>query len=129
MNTQPIKLIVSDLPLAVCRLGGADPIPGWAVQGAFFSITRTTEELSVVCPENLVPVDVRAETGWRALRVAGVIDFSVTGVLAGLTAPLAEAGISVFALSTYNTDYLLVKEHDLGRAIEVLRDAGHILAR
>jgi hypothetical protein len=116
MNTKPIELIVSDLPVAVCRLGGADPVPGWAVQGAFFSITRTAEELSVVCPENLVPVDVQAERGWRALRVAGVIDFSVIGVLAELTLRLAEARISVFALSTYNTDYLLVKKHDLGRA-------------
>ena len=129
MNAQPIKLIVSDLPLAVCRLGGADRIPGWAFQGTFFSITRTAEELSVVCPENLVPVDVQAERGWLALRVAGVIDFSVTGVLAGLTAPLAEDTISVFAISTYDTDYVLVKEHDLGRAIEKLREAGHVLDR
>ena len=81
----------------------------------------------VFCPENLVPVDVQAERGWRALRVAEVIDFSVTGVLAELTAPLAEGRISVFAFSTYNTDYLLVKEHDLGRAIEKLREAGHLL--
>ncbi len=127
MNTQPIKSIVSDLPLAVCRLGGADPIPGWAVDGPFFSITRTAEELSIVCPENLVPVDVQAERGWRALRVAGVIDFSVIGVLAELTLPLAEARISVFAISTYDTDYLLVKEHDLARAIEMLREVGQIL--
>jgi hypothetical protein len=124
-----MKLIASDLPLAVCRLGGADPIPNWAVQGAFFSITRTAEELSVVCPEKLVPKEVRAERGWRALRVAGVIDFSVIGVLAELTALLAEDRIGVLALSTYNTDYLLVKEHDLGRATEKLREAGHILDR
>ncbi len=129
MNTQPIKVIVSDLPLAVCRLGGAHPIPGWAVQGTFFSITRTPEELSIVCPESLAPVDVRTERGWRALRVAEVIDFSVIGVLATLAVPLAEAGISVFAISTYNTDYMLVKEHDLGRAIEKLREAGHVLDR
>ena len=129
MKTQPITLIVSDIPLTVCRLGGADLIPDWAVQGAFFSITRTAEELSVVCPEKLVPKDVRSERGWRALRVAGVIDFSVIGLLAGLTAPLAEAGISVFAISTYDTDYLLVREHDLERAIELLRNAGDILDR
>jgi hypothetical protein len=129
MNTQRLELIVGDLVLAVCRLGGADPIPGWAMQGALFSITRTAEELSVVCPEGLVPADVRAERGWRALRVAGVIEFSVTGVLAKLTAPLAAAEISVFALSTYDTDYLLIKEYDLGRAIEKLRAAGHNINR
>jgi hypothetical protein len=110
-------------------LGGAEQIPDWAVQGAFFSITRTAEEVSVVCPEKLVPKDVRSERGWRALRVAGVIDLSVIGLLAGLTAPLAEAGISVFAISTYDTDYLLVREHDLERAIELLRNAGHLLDR
>jgi uncharacterized protein len=126
MNTPPSKLIVTDVPLAVCRLGGAEPIPRWAVEGVLFSITRTAEELSVVCPENLVPEDVLAERGWRALRVAGVMDFSVIGILAGLTAPLAEGGIGVFAISTYDTDYLLVKEHDLGRAIRTLQAAGHI---
>jgi hypothetical protein len=129
MNNQPIKIIVSELPLAVARLGGGEPIPNWAVLGEFYSITRTAEELSVVCVENLVPGNVRAERGWRALRVAGITDFSVVGVLARLTVPLAEAGISVFGVSTYDTDYVLVKEHGLERAIETLRDAGHILDR
>ena len=114
--------------LAVCRLSGAEPIPSWAVQGAFFSITRTTEEFSVVCPDDLVPEGVRAERGWRAMRVAGVIDFSVIGVLAGLAVPLGAAGISVFAVSTYDTDYLLVKGDHLGRAVGALRSAGHVVS-
>jgi hypothetical protein len=127
MKTPPIKLIVSDFPIAVCRLDGREPIPSWAVRGSFFSITRTADELSVVCDDSLVPKGMLAERNWRALRVAGVIDFSVVGVLAGLTVPLAEAGISVFAISTYDTDYLLVRELDMARAIEVLRDAGYII--
>jgi hypothetical protein len=83
--------------------------------------------LSVVCHENVVPERVTAERGWRALRVAGVIDFSVVGVLASLAIPLSKAGISVFALSTFDTDYLLVREHDLRRASDVLREAGCVV--
>jgi hypothetical protein len=95
------------------------------MQDDFFSITRTGEELSVVCREALVPEGIRAERGWRALRVAGVLDLSQVGVLASLASPLAGAGISLFALSTFDTDYLLVQEQDLGRAVEVLVAVGH----
>jgi hypothetical protein len=95
------------------------------MQGGFSSITRTGEELSVVCPEVLVSEGVRAERGWRALRVVGVFDLSQVGVLASLAAPLAGAGISLFALSTFDTDYLLVQEQHMGRAVEVLVDVGH----
>jgi hypothetical protein len=95
------------------------------MRDGFFSVTRTGEELSVVCREVLVPEGIRAERGWRAIRVAGVLDLSEVGVLASLVVPLAGAGISLFALSTFDTDYLLVKEHDLGRAVEALVAAGH----
>jgi hypothetical protein len=113
--------------LAVCKLAEDDGVPGWAVGAGFFSITRTADELSVVCPEELVPEGVKVERGWQALRVAGVIDFSAVGVLAELTAPLARAGVGVFAISTFDTDYLLVREHDLERAVGALREAGHIV--
>jgi hypothetical protein len=129
MTALSLELEVVESRLAVCRLGGAEPIPGWAVRGAWFSVTRTFDELSVVCPDNLVPEDVLAERGWRALRVAGVMEFSVIGVLARLAVPLAEARISVFAVSTYDSDYLLVKEHFLEQAIETLRQAGHVLVK
>ena len=107
------------------QAGPGGDIPSWATRGKFFSVTRTHEELSVVCPEASVPEGVRSEKGWRALRVSGVLDFSLVGVLASLTAPLAEAGVALFALSTFDTDYLLVKEHDLGKAIEALVAYGH----
>src|SRR5262249_4512688 len=107
MTGQRRELIVMEPRLAVCKLAEDDEVPGWAVGAGFFSITRTADELSVVCPEELVPEGVKVERGWRALRVAGVIDFSVVGVLAELTAPLARAGVGVFAISTFNTDYLL----------------------
>lgn len=112
---------------AVCRLSKSSPVPAWASSGQFFSITRTADELSVVCPQSVVPDGVRCERGWRCLRVAGPMDFSMIGVVASLVTPLAEAGISVFVVSTFDTDYLLVKEVDLERAMAALGLAGHTL--
>ena len=110
--------------LAVCRLGPRDPIPAWAA-GDFFSITRTAEEFSIVCDSRAVPDGVRAETGWRALKVEGPLDFALTGILVSIASPLAATGISIFALSTFDTDYMLVKNDKLDSAIDVLRVAGH----
>jgi len=112
---------------AVCRLEKNAPAPDWGTQGLFSSITRTEEELSVVCPDAHVPDGVKRQGGWRVLKVEGPLDFSLTGVLASLTAPLARKGISVFALSTYETDYLLVKEEKLEKAIQALREEGYAI--
>jgi len=124
------QLALTLLPdlFAVCKLDAGDAVPTWATTGQFFSITRTAAELSVVCPQNLVPGGVRCERGWRCLRVAGTMDFSMVGVVASLVTPLAEAGISVFVISTFDTDYLLVKVNDLERATATLRGEGHLLA-
>jgi hypothetical protein len=114
-------------PLAVCRLPAAARVPSWALElhESFVSITRTPDELSIVCPDEAVPPDVeQAESGWRALKVPGPIPFTEVGVLAGLAAPLAAAGISLFAVSTYDTDYVLVKEPDLERALAALGAPG-----
>jgi uncharacterized protein len=112
--------------LAICRLSAGAPVPGWTpTAGSLVSITRTVEELSVVCDEARVPAEVVAERGWRALRVTGPLDFALTGVLAALAAPLAAAGVSIFALSTYDTDYVLVREADVELAMAVLAGAGH----
>ena len=112
-----------DGTFAVCRLEPAAPLPSWP-RGAFVSITRTPDELSIVCDESSVPDDVRAERDWCALRVEGPIPFEVTGVAAAITAPLGAAGISVFLIATFDTDYLLVKSEVFGRAAEVLRASG-----
>jgi hypothetical protein len=127
MNLHCLDLFPLDDRLAVCRLDRGNDVPPWATRGGFCSITLTPDELSVVCPESAVPEGVRAEKGWRALRVAGAIDFSMVGVLASLTTPMAEAGVPLFALSTFDTDYLLIKEHHLGRAIEALTACGHVV--
>ena len=111
-------------PLAVCRLSADAELPTW-ISGEFQSITRTPDELSVVCSAKEVPEEVQAERGWRGLRVAGTLEFHLTGILASLASPLAEAGISIFALSTFDTDYLLVKEDVLEPALQTLEAEGH----
>jgi len=111
----------------VCRLHRRAAVPDWALGGDFFSITRTTDELSIVCREADVPEEVPCERGWACLKVEGPLDFSLTGVLASLTQPLAEAGLSLFAISTYDTDYLLVKARDLEKAVAVLVEAEHTI--
>lgn len=125
MSFHHLNLVVVDGTFAICKLEADVPIPPWATASHFFSITRTAEELSIVIPQDAVPEVVGGERSWRCLRVTGTIPFSVVGVLASLTAPLAEAGISVFALSTFDTDYLLVKEADFEQALDVLQQAGH----
>ena len=119
-----LTLSVLPDPLAICRLPADAPIPDWA-RGEFVSITRTRDELSIVCAQENVPHGTECERDWRALRVVGQLDFALTGVLVALAAPLAEAGISIFAISTFDTDYVLVKTCDLENAIRVLREAGH----
>ena len=112
---------------AICRLGAHDPVPAWALlPGAFASICRSPDELSIVCPDLAVPPTVAAERGYRALRVRGPLPFQITGVLAGIARPLADAEIPIFAISTYDTDYVLVRSRDLAQAVEVLREAGHV---
>ena len=122
--TPPLTLSVVPGRLAVCRFAPEDPLPGWVfhAEARFYSVTRTPDELSVVCAEDDLPPSVGVvERGWRALALRGPIPFDQVGVLASLTAPLAAAEIGVFAISTYDTDYLLVRERDLARAVEQLR--------
>jgi uncharacterized protein len=115
--------------LAVARLGPDEAPPAWAAPaGALHAVVRTADELSVVCPDEAVPAGARAERGFRALAVTGPLDFGLTGVLAALAAPLAEAGVPIFAVSTYDTDHLLVRAERLAEAVAVLRAAGHRVA-
>ena len=122
-----VPLVVLPDPFSICRLAHDAPIPAWATSGSFYSITRTRDELSIVCPEEVVPNGTHCEPGWRGLRVAGTLDLSALGILAALASPLAQAGVSIFTISTFNTDYLLVKSKDLAKALEVLRQKGHFV--
>lgn len=128
----PPGLVLNMMPddFAVCRLPAGAPLPAWAGSSSqFFALIRTPDELSVVCAEQDVPDTVQAETGWSLLQVSGPLDFSLVGVLASLALPLAQAGVSIFALSTYDTDYLLVRKADTSRAVQALVRAGHRLQR
>ncbi len=122
-----ILLTLSILPdtFAICRLDANAKLPEWADAGSFISITRTVDELSIVCPISQVPPGVECNKGWRCFKVEGTLDFSLTGILAALATPLAQAGISIFALSTYDTDYLMVRDIDKEKAIQALLQAEH----
>jgi hypothetical protein len=111
--------------MAICRLDPEEELPLWAGSAVLSSVTRTQAETTVVCQEENVPAGVTCNTSWRCLRIGGVLDFSETGVLSSLTVPLAGEGIPVYALSTYSTDLILVKEKDLSRAVLALTRSGH----
>jgi len=122
-------LSVLPLCLAVCRLPAEDPVPVWATGGAWWNVARTHDELSIICTVEAVPADAPADHDWTVLQVAGPFDFSVTGVIAELSAPLAAAGIPILSVSTYTTDYILVKADRLATVVEVLGQTGHTIRR
>ena len=119
-----LTLQLLDQPYAVCRLpsGAAAPPP---LPGSFSLLIQAVEETTVVCPVAQAPGNAEIEAGWRCLRILQVFDFSVPGILASVLAPLAQAGIGIFASSTFSTDYVLVKAADLDRTVEALTMAGH----
>jgi uncharacterized protein len=100
-------------------------MPAWAMRGGIWSVTRTSDELSIICAEVATPPNALCERGWRVLKLEGPFEFGLTGILDSVLRPLAEARISIFAISTYDTDYVLIKEARLEDAITVLQAAGH----
>src|SRR5216684_7282509 len=127
--TRHLELSLLPERYAISRLAADAPIPAWATQGPFFSVTRTGDELSIVSELSLVPIGVQSQSGWRVLKVHGPFVLSEIGVLAALSAPLAEAKISLFAVSTFETDYLLLASQGLPAAIAALERAGHSIHR
>ena len=125
-----LRLSVLESKLTVVRLPGGVGVPDWASgAGEFISITRTIDELSIVCASDVVPQGLPAEGPWRAFKVHGPIPMTLIGVIAAIANPLADAGIAIFAVSTFDTDYVLVHEPDLETAIELLHRAGHDVTR
>jgi len=119
-----VALTLLEPVFSVCRLSADEAIPDWAHRGSVSSVTRTPQELSIVCEQGIVPPGVWAEAGWRCLMVEGPLEFTLVGILASLTAPLAASEVSVLAISTYDTDFLLIKEASLEKALSSLRDEG-----
>jgi len=119
------KFTISVIPerLGICHFAANSPIPSWATEGEFFSITRSDQELSIIYPQEKIPAGVLAEKGWQAFRVEGIIDPLYTvGIIASLSEPLAKIGISIFNISTYQTNYILLEEKNLERAKKVLEE-------
>jgi len=123
------KLTLTLLPemFGICRFRPSEKIPEWVLESAFFSITRTSRELSIVCPDRRIPAGVASSRRWRAMSVKGALDFTEIGIIASLAVPLKEARVPIFVISTFDTDYLLVREQHLKTAVEVLSHEGHRL--
>jgi uncharacterized protein len=119
------NLIVLEQTVAICQLSPDEDIPAWLRNDVITAIVRTPEELSVVCDEKSVPDYIKAEKGWRILKIEGKFNFTEVGILAAIVAPLAEAGVSVLTLATFDTDYIMVKNKALSVAVEALRNADH----
>ncbi|AOS45863.1 hypothetical protein Verru16b_02954 [Lacunisphaera limnophila] len=125
-----MDLTLEPAALTICQLPADADLPEWLTPGrGFLSITRTGEELSIVCAAELVPAAVRQQPGWQAFKIAGPLDFALTGILASVLGPLARAGVSIFTVSTFDTDYVLVPASRLPEAIRALTAAGHTIAR
>lgn len=125
MNDRKFNFSMVDGRFAVCRLAAEAAIPEWALRGPLQSVTRTSEELSIVCSAENVPAGVVANAPWSGFKIAGPIPFEQVGVLSSFIEPLAARGISIFAISTFDTDYVLVKEEFASRAMDALQEAGH----
>ncbi|MHC1754836.1 MAG: ACT domain-containing protein [Methanosarcina sp.] len=129
MKQNKLILIILEGRFGIFRLEKGSEVPAWVYGSSFFSITSTSEELSIVCQESSAPANIPegtgVEKGWNCLKVEGPLDFGLTGILAGISRTLAENGVSIFAVSTYDTDYVLVREIDLERAAEVLEEEGY----
>ena len=116
-----------DCPYAVLRLAADASVPEWATRGEVTSITRTSEELSIVCPTENLPTDIHSLHRWVCLKLEGPFEFSLTGVLLSFIEPLSDNGVPIFAISTHDTDYVLIQEEWAGAALDALRQAGHEL--
>lgn len=114
-------------PYAIVRLAPDAAVPEWSTQGEFTSVTRTGDELSIVCPAGNLPHDVDAQQHWMCLKLEGPFPFSQTGVLLSFIEPLSSKAIPIFAISTYDTDYVLIQEEWAGAALNALHQAGHEL--
>jgi len=126
MTTRAL-LTLTVLPdrFAICRLDPKSEVPSWSALGAFTSVSRSQDELSIVCPEANLPSGVTCERGWRVFKCEGPLDYGLPGIMASLAQPLADAGVPIFPIATYDTDYILVKEPHLETAINALTIYGH----
>lgn len=120
-------LMVEPGEYAVCQFDADAPLPPWLPSAPFWTVTRAGDELSIICSAEAVPFDCSHESGWRLLRMMGPFPFDLTGILESVLTPLAAADVGILAVSTFNTDYILVKHARLAAATAALRAAGHVV--
>ena len=118
---------IQDGPYAIARLAPGAAVPEWATRGEFTSVSRSVDELSIVCPANNLPPDVHTQQRWICLKLEGPFSFSMTGVLLSFIEPLSSRGIPIFAVSTFDTDYVLIQEEFVAVSFNALQEAGHEL--
>lgn len=128
MSAQRLALSIEPGTYAICRLAPDSPAPAWALTAPHYSITRTRDEMSIVVADDRVPADVVASRGWQMLRIAGPMPLDQSGILASVTMPLAASRVSVFAMATYDTDYVLIPGAQRVTAVAALEAAGHRIA-
>lgn len=121
------ELVLSTLDgfFAICKLNPQTKIPNWALKGEFYSITRTSEELSILCPQKIIPDEITSVGRWRGLKIEGPFQFTEIGILNSITAPLASVKISLLSISTFDTDYVFIQDDQFENALLILAANGH----
>ncbi len=122
-----LTFILMEGIFSLCRLAPNDPIPTWALSSNFYTISKTDDELSVVCESQYVPAEIKQDGNWRSLKIASVLDLSLTGITAKFSTALANAGVNLCVIATYETDYIFVKQEKLQTAITALQNAAFIV--
>lgn len=122
MKNKMFSIKILDEKFAICKLSPTSNIPTWIQNKTFYSITKTADELSIVCFEKSVPKNIISEKGWKAIVVNEELDFSLIGIISSISTSLSKNGISVFVISTFNTDYILIKEEKLKSALTILNE-------
>ena len=129
MTQRQLKLTLLKDKYAICSLPNDALIPDWALTQSLISITRTKKELTIVCKQDIIPPEIQSDLNWRCFRIDGSFDLNQTGVISSISSPLADAGISIYVISTFDTDYFLVKQQNLDQTISTLSNSGHSLKK
>ena len=124
---QQLKFIILEGSYSLCRLQANDAIPSWVYDSSFYTVSKSADELSIVCESKFVPVEIKKNDGWKLLKIDAVLDLSLTGITAKFSKPLADAGINLCVIATFDTDYVMVQEEKLSIAAKALQDEGFIV--
>ena len=129
MKQRQLQLSLLKDKYGICTLPNTAPIPDWALTQSLASITRTEKELTIVCRLEILPSQYQSDLNWRCFKIDGSFDLNQIGVISSISSPLADAGISIYVISTYDTDYFLIKEQNLEKTISVLSNSGHAIIK